>query len=189
VKIGRFIFFAWLLNGCAGGLTLDPSKGYVGVDDSAATYKLPFYLTGVHNVRWTSSDMTVASVTGDDFIGIVIGNRAGTVTIHAETADANGSANVTVESYKAADRMAGAASAMTLGCQASGCHDAAGPDISPSTCGKHSASEILDSIRKGINPEGGQISTGAAPHSFAAPDSIVAWVRSLEPAGIPIHDH
>ena len=79
----------------------------------------------------------------------------------------------------------------TYTCAKSGCHDSAGPDISPSDIGKHTDTQIQAAVTMGANPEGGDISIGAAAHSFALTGDevlgICAYLRALPP-GTPVPD-
>ncbi len=70
-----------------------------------------------------------------------------------------------------------------------GCHDASGPDVTPSGIGKHTDAQLQATVLSGQNPEGGEVAIGAARHSFAmAPmPGIIAYMRSLPP-GVPHAD-
>jgi hypothetical protein len=171
----------------AGGTAvLFPEHVNTGFDQNRG-YAVPVAASGATGITWTSSDPGVATVTGTDALATITGVAAGTVTI---TAKATGTASVTVDvkAYVAGDAATGKTSFDTLGCAAAGCHTPSGPDITPSGLGKHTDAEILAAITQGQNPEGGELSTGAANHSFAAEATIVTYLRSLAPAGTPIDD-
>jgi hypothetical protein len=183
----------FLVAGCggdspsAGGTpTLFPEHVHTGFDQNGS-YVVPVAASGATGVTWTSSDPSVATVTGTDALATVTGLETGTATI---TAGATSTASVTVDvkAYVAGDKATGKTAFDTLGCAAAGCHTPSGPDITPSGVGKHTDAEILAAITAGQNPEGGELSIGAANHSFTADATIIAYLRSIAPTGTPVDD-
>ncbi len=200
----RFLLFiAACAVGCssstppAAGLTVFPSTTlYSGSDPAGggASYKVTIAASGASGVAWTSSDLAVATVSGTDALGTVVAVKAGSATISATAGGATKSIPLTVAAYPAADLAAGATSfKTTYSCAKAGCHDAGGPDVSPSGIGKHTDAQLLAVITMGANPEGGSVSIGAPNHSFAIPANsaesrgICAYLRSLPPA-TPVAD-
>jgi hypothetical protein len=170
-----------------GTLTLFPTTVYTGVEAGGSTYAVPIAASGATGMSWVSSDSSVASVSGSDTEGTVDGVKAGMAQVTASAGMQSAAAMVVVASYTATQRMAGAQSYMKFNCV--GCHGNGGPDITPSGIGKHTDAQILAAATQGANPEGGDISIGKAAHSFAADPGIVAYVRSLAPAGVPHPDN
>jgi hypothetical protein len=186
-----------LLCGCLSGgggmpaptnndLTLFPTTVYTGVEAGGPTYAVPIAASGATGMSWSSSDVGVVTVTGNDTEALVDGAKDGMATVTAKAGTQSASAMIVVTSYTAAQRMAGAQSFTKYNC--GGCHASVGADISPSGIGKHSDAQVLAAATQGANPEGGDISIGKAAHSFAADPGIVAYVRSLAPAGVPHAD-
>jgi hypothetical protein len=170
------------------GPTLFPTAVNTGFDDSGK-YTVPIAVSDATGVVWTSSDPSVATVSGNDTVGTVTGLKVGTATITATAGGSSATATVTVQSYKVVDKNAGQTSYSTSNCAMSGCHDSTGPDITPSGIGKHTDAQIFNAVSMGANPEGGDIAIGKAAHSFSsAPTGISAYLRSLTPAGIPHAD-
>lgn len=167
-------------------LSLFPTSGYAAVFDDGSAGELPLSIMGGAHVSWAAADPHVVRVTGDDASAHALALATGQTAVSASAADGSVSANVTVVRYAASARSAGQASYAKLAC--GGCHGAGGPDITPSGIGKHSDAQIMGAVAHGMNPEGGEVSVGAAQHSFAADPGIVAYLRSLAPAGIPEQD-
>ena len=169
------------------GLTVYPTKGFTGVEDTGARYTLPVSASGTSGMTWSAAEDSICTAMGSDSLGKVAGVMPGGCTVSVTAGTESQIVTVTVASYKAADRSAGAAAYTSLSC--SGCHDiASGPDISPSGIGKHSDDEIFKVVMTGLNPEGGCVSIGCQGHSFAAPDGIVAYLRSLPSKGVPVEE-
>jgi hypothetical protein len=171
----------------ASGVTLFPTLVYTGVEAGGAAYAVPIAASGATGMRWSSSDATVASVSGNDTLGTVDGVKSGMASVTVDSGSESASAMVVVTSYTAAQRMAGAQSNTKFNC--AGCHASMGLDLSPSGIGKHSDAQIIAAATMGANPEGGDIAIGKAAHSFAADPGVVAWVRSLPAAGVPHPDN
>jgi hypothetical protein len=169
------------------GLTLYPTQVYTGVEAGGPTYAVPVAASGASGMSWTSSDTSVASVSGSDTMSNIDGVKQGMAAVTANAGTESASVMVVVTSYTAAQRMAGAQSNTKFNC--AGCHSSMGLDLSPSGIGKHSDAQILAAATQGANPEGGDISIGKAAHSFAADPGVVAWVRSLPAAGVPHPDN
>ena len=176
-----------------GTLSLFPDSAYAGVDDGGGKYVVPVAVINGTKVTWTSSDASVATVTGDDASATVSPVKAGTATITASAGTQSATMTVTVQSYPASARAAGQAAFATYKCAS--CHAAAGgPDITPSGICKHTDAQIQAAVTQGTNPEGGDIKIGKAAHSFAiAPTDaafagIAAFLRSQTPQGIPKPD-
>lgn len=173
------------------GLTVYPATTlYTGVEDRGAKYMVNIAVSGATGVTWTSADPTIATVKGDDTSGTVTTVKAGSTSITAASGQQKKVIPVMVQSYKATDRMAGQGAWNMIGCAKSGCHDAAGPDISPSGIAKHDDAALIAAATMGKNPEGGDISIGAAAHSFVVPNTagLAAYLRSLAPKQIPKAD-
>ncbi|MDB4956922.1 MAG: hypothetical protein JWO36_4491 [Myxococcales bacterium] len=189
------------LFGCTTGsgesLTIYPlTTLFSGADPAGggATYKVTIGAKGASGLTWTSTDPTVATVTGTDSLGTVVSLKEGAATITATSAaGSHQSLPLLVMSYAASDLAAGQAAYDMYSCAKSGCHDLGGPDITPSGIGKHTDPQLLATVTTGFNPEGGEVSIGAAMHSFpiaaGTPEyvGIVAYMRSLPP-GIPKPD-
>src|SRR5262249_15548339 len=167
------------------GLTLYPTAAFTGLDESAK-YSVPIAASGAAGITWTSSDPTIATVSGTDSVATITAVKAGTVTITAKAGTATATATITVESFKSADKATGQTAYATANC--AGCHGASGPDISPSGVGKHTDAQLMACVTQGQNPEGGAVSIGAAAHSFAETTAIVAYLRSIPAAGVPKAD-
>lgn len=173
------------------GLTIYPTTTlYTGVEDTGAKYKVNIAVSGATGVMWTSTDSTVATVQGNDQSGTVTAVKAGSTTITATAGQQKQVVPVMIQSYKESDRTAGQAAWTMFTCAKSGCHDAAGPDVSPSGIAKHDDAALIAAVTLGKNPEGGSISIGAAAHSFAVANAtgIAAYLRSLQPKQIPVSD-
>jgi len=166
---------------------LFPVAVYTGFDE-AGGYKVPIAASGATGITWKSSDSSIAGVSGNDEVATVTGLKAGTVTITASAGGKSSTATVTVEAFTSGDRSAGQAEYSSKNCGSSGCHDASGPDVTPSGIGKHSQDEVMAAIKLGQNPEGGDLAIGAANHSIASDTKIMAYLRSLQPDGIPQND-
>ncbi|MEO7732142.1 MAG: Ig-like domain-containing protein [Kofleriaceae bacterium] len=169
---------------------------YSGIDPAGggASYKVTIAASHATGVTWASLDPTVATVSGTDALGTVVALKAGSTTITALASGATEMIPLTVAAYSASDLAAGAtAYTTTYSCAKSGCHDASGPDVSPSGIAKHTDAQLVAVITAGENPEGGAVSIGAANHSFAIPANsaasrgICAYLRSLPP-GTPVPD-
>jgi hypothetical protein len=173
--------------GAGSALTLFPTAVYTGFEAGGTTYAVPIAASGATGMSWVSSNSSVATVSGSDTVGTVDGVQAGMTQVTASAGMQSASAMVVVTSYAASQRMAGAQSFTKFNC--AGCHGGSGPDITPSGIGKHTDAQILAAATQGANPEGGDISIGKAAHSFAADPGIVAYVRSLAPAGVPQSDN
>lgn len=180
------------------GLTVFPTTTiYSGVESGtgATAYKATIRADGASGVTWKVDDPTIASVTGTDTLGTVTALKAGSTTITVMAGGVTAQVPFTVATYNVSDRMAGAtAFTTTYTCARSGCHDATGPDISPSGIGKHTDAQLDAATTMGKNPEGGDVAIGAAAHSFsiasAAPGyvGIAAYMRALTP-GTPHKDN
>jgi hypothetical protein len=186
-----------LLSGCVS--SVEPSDAldvfpdttlYSGVESGAGAkqYQVTISATAGASVTWQSMDPSIASVTGTNTLGTVSALKVGSTTIVATSGGKSVQIPLTIESYSASDRMS-AASMYTTTCAASGCHDATGPDVSPSGIGKHSDQQLHDVVISGMNPEGGPVSIGAAAHSFgtAPMPGMIEYMRSLPP-GVPHRD-
>lgn len=176
------------------GFSVFPSTTlYSGVESGGgATYKVTIAAMNGKGVVWASADPSIATVSGTDALGTVTSLKAGSTMITATAGGTTLSIPLVVASYRSSDRMA--ASAMWSGtCSKGGCHDASGPDVSPSGIAKHTDAQLDTVVTTGMNPEGGAVAIGAAAHSFViASDSpafagIVATMRSLPP-GTPKQD-
>lgn len=164
-------------------------------------YAAPIGVTSGSGITWASADSTIATVSGNDMEANVTAVKTGSTTITATAGGKSVTVPVTVEAYKASDRMAGAAAyakipGSTMSCAAASCHGPTGvSDITPSGIGKHTDQAIQAAFAMGANPEGGNVSIGVAAHSFAIPSSdpaylgIVAFLRSEPAAGIPKADN
>jgi hypothetical protein len=171
-----------------GAPVLFPTAINTGFDENGH-YSAPVAASGATGVSWTSSDPSVASVSGTDGLAVITGLKAGTATITATAGGQSSTVSVTVAAYTAAAKSAGGAAYKSNGCQNAGCHDSAGPDITPSGIAKHTDDQIVAAATMGANPEGGDISIGAAAHSFkTVPHAIVAYLRSLPSLGTPKQD-
>jgi len=96
---------------------------------------------------------TVATVSGTDALGTVVAHKAGSTTITALASGATRMIPLTVAAYSASDLAAGAtAYTTTYSCAKSGCHDASGPDVSPSGIAKHTDAQLVAVITAGENP-------------------------------------
>jgi hypothetical protein len=168
---------------------LFPTILYVGIESGGHGDTVPVASMGATGIAWASSDATVATVTGDDASATVTAVKAGSATITA-TGGSMATVPVTVLSYMTADRMTGGTYYSAKNCAMAGCHDASGPDITPSGIGKHTDAQILAAATMGANPEGGDVAIGAANHSFVDPGSagIAAYLRWLPAKGIPKAD-
>ena len=171
-----------------GGLTLFPTTVYTGLDEGSK-YSVPIAASGATGITWSSSDPTIATVTGNDTLATITVVKAGSVTITAKSNGTTATATATAATYTAADKATGQASYTSSGCAKSGCHDSAGPNITPSGIGKHTDAQVLATVTMGANPEGGDISIGARAHTFAGVSTpIVAYLRSLAAVGLPNQD-
>jgi mono/diheme cytochrome c family protein len=196
----RHMMFAMIL---AAGCAADPTTGgggpsvfpneqiYAGVyEGGGATGKVTIAAMDATGMSWSSGDTSVATVSGNDTLGTVTAVKAGSTTITAKAGGVSMPVPVMVISYTAAQLSAGSAAFQAQACGS--CHNASGPDISPSGIGKHTDQQIIDATVSGKNPEGGEVSIGAAMHSFAltgdAKIGIAAYVRSLTP-GTPVADN
>jgi hypothetical protein len=197
----RILLVSLVLSGCGGDMTMGtnaantagapvlfPTAVYTGFDETGH-YSVPVAASGATGLTWSSSDPSVASVSGTDASATITGLKAGSATITASAAGATATVTVTVATYVAADKTAGQAAYGSHGCSNKGCHDASGPDITPSGIGKHTDAQLIAAATMGANPEGGDISIGAAAHSFkSVPNGIAAYLRSLPSMGIPNQD-
>ena len=177
-------------------LTVFPTTTlFSGIDPvgGGATYQVTIAASGAKHVTWQSSDPTTATVTGTEMLGTATTLKAGSATITASSSASSIDVPLLIVPYDAADLAAGKAAFDMYACAKSGCHDGHAFDITPSGIGKHTDPQNLTSVQTGYNPEGGEVSIGAANHSFAilsgTPEAtgIVAYMRSLPP-GIPIRD-
>lgn len=187
-----------LAAGCAGPLpqpggtpSVFPNEQiYAGVyEGGAATGKVTIAAMNASGMAWSSADPSIATVSGTDELGTVVAVKPGSTTITAKAGGTVMPIPLTVISYTAAQLSAGQSAFQSSNC--GGCHNATGPDISPSDIGKHTDQQIMDAVLSGKNPEGGDVSIGAAAHSFAltgdAQIGIAAYLRSLTP-GTPTPD-
>ncbi len=160
-----------------GSVTVFPTKVFVGVDESGSMSPAPVALNGASGTAtWSSSDTSIAAVTGDAVSAKISAVKVGgsTVTVKAGSASAN--VTVTVLSYTSAAVASGQQEYKSAGCD--GCHGGAdAPDITPSGVGKHTDDQILGAAKDGQNPEGGAISE--PNHKFAVSTAVVAYLRSL----------
>jgi hypothetical protein len=194
ITILLFSVFVSATSGCGGnsstggasGLAVFPATTlYTGVDEMKG-YSVNVAVLSGSSLTWSSSDPSVASVTGNDQAATITALKAGTATITASAGGAQASIPLTVSSYTAAGRAAGEADYKANGC--ADCHDiAGGPDITPSDLGKHTDNEIITAFTTGQNPEGGTIE---GTHSFKPTDNagLVAYLRSLSPKQVPVKD-
>jgi hypothetical protein len=158
----------------------------------ASPGKITISAMNATGLTWTSQDPSVATVSGSATLGTVTSLKAGSTMIVASAGGQTMPLPITINSYTAAQLTAGQAAFQAQSCASSACHSASGPDISPSDIGKHTDAQILAAVTQGKNPEGGDISIGAANHSFAltgdATTGISAYLRSLPP-GTPTPDN
>jgi hypothetical protein len=158
----------------------------------AAPGKVTIAAMNATSLTWTSQDPSVASVTGTATLGTVTSLKAGSTMIVASAGGQTMPLPITVNSYTAAQLTAGQSAFQAHNCASAGCHSGSGPDISPSDIGKHTDDQIVAAVTQGKNPEGGDVSIGAAAHSFAltgdATVGIAAYLRSLPP-GTPTPDN
>lgn len=197
----RHLLFTMLVAaGCAasppdstgGGPTVFPSEQifaavYTG---GGATGKVTISAMDATGMSWSSADGSVASVAGNDTLATVTGLKAGSTTITATAGGQTISIPLQVISYTAAQLAAGQSAFTSNNCAS--CHTGSELDVSPSDIGKHTDAQILAAAAHGQNPEGGDISIGAAMHSFPlsgdAQIGIAAYLRSLTP-GVPVDDN
>lgn len=188
-----------LLFACGSGtvahtpLAVFPTTVYTGVEDTGAKDSVPVSMDGGTRIFWTASSPAIATVIGGDTSAVIFGVAPGTATVTATAGDKTAAVSVVVTSYLASDRMAGLNFYGEHAC--AGCHQPSGtPDITPSGIGKHSDSQIQAAVAQGQNPEGGEISIGAAAHTFPlthgtpAYNGLVAYLRSLPPTQAPHSD-
>ena len=165
---------------------------YTGFDATGATtYRVPIGIAHLTGVQWASQDPMVATVTGTDALGMVVGINAGLATIDVTAAADVVSIPLQVNAYAAADLAAGA-TAFTTTYACGGCHSgtaaADGPDVSASGIAQHTDAQLLAVITTGITPDGPPVSIGVAMHSFpvaagsAESRGLPAYLRSLTPA-------
>ena len=156
-------------------------------------YAVTIAAMGATGMSWTSSNASIATISGTDSLGTVSAVAVGTATLTAAAGGTTLTIPLTVNSYSAAELSAGAAAWSRVNCAM--CHGpgaTTGGDVGPADIGKHTDDQVIGAITAGQNPEGGEVSIGAASHSFAMSGAdemrgIVAYLRSL-PAGIPVAD-
>jgi hypothetical protein len=168
--------------------------GYFG---GTPTGQVTLRASDMKTATWTSADPTIATISGglDDTgtggLGTATAVAVGMTTLTATSNGQSFSVPLTVESFTAAQVSTGQSTYMTTGCVAESCHDATGPDLTPSGLGKHTDLQIEAAITTAANPEGGMLFTGSASHSFSIQNDalvgLVAYLRSLPP-GTPYPD-
>ena len=196
----RAVLVFWVLAGCtkssSESLTLYPTTTlFSGADPAGGGMPDQVTIAASHasHVTWGSTDISVATVTGTATLGTVSVLKEGNATITATTSSSHASLPLLVTAYAASDLAAGTTAFATYDCAKSGCHDATGSDISPSGIAKHTDPQLAAAITTGYNSEGGEVSIGAAAHSFpiaaGTPEyvGIVAYLRALPP-GTPVPD-
>jgi len=194
----RHLLFTLALAACAttpdgpsGTPTVFPSEQIFASVYSGGTApgKVTVSAMDATGMAWASESSSVATVSGNDTLGTVTAVSAGSTTITATADGQTISIPLQVISYTAAQLSAGQSAFESNNC--AHCHTGSALDISPSDIGKHTDAQILAAASQGQNPEGGEISIGAAMHSFSitgdAQIGIAAYLRSLTP-GIPVDD-
>ncbi len=159
------------------GIAVFPQKVFVGFDESGSMASAPVVLSNASGtVTWTSSDRSIAAVSGGTMYGQISAVGPGITDVRVTADEGSASVFVVAVAYTQADVKAGARDYATLGCGR--CHDGAGaPDITPSGIAKHSDDEIIRAALEGKNPEGGEIRS--PNHRYAISAAIVPYLRSL----------
>jgi hypothetical protein len=174
----------------SGTLTIFPSKLFVGVDDAGHGFLAPLSATGATGLKWSTQSMDF-TVSGDDHGAMVTGMIAGGGDINVTSSDGQMViVPVVVRGYTAASVANGQAGFNTIGCNKSGCHDANGPNITPSGIGKFDDLPLDYWITMGQSLNGGMTvqfhmwnaSTGL---DLQGQMGIVAFLRSQAPKGPP----
>jgi hypothetical protein len=174
----------------SGTLTVFPTQLFVGVDDAGHGFLAPLTVSGATGIKWSTTSMDF-TVSGDDHGAMVTGISAGTGNIDVVSADGQMfTVPVRVRMYTAASVTNGQAGFNSIGCNKSGCHDAQGPNITPSGIGKFDDLPLDYWITMGQSLNGGQTvqfhmwnaSTGL---DLQGQMGIVAYLRSQTPNGPP----
>src|SRR5262249_14816937 len=143
--------------GCGGQdatmISIFPSQVYTAVEDTGARYSVPVAATGAGAANWSTSDSSVAAVSGTDVLGQIVAAGPGATSVEVVGGARSATAGVTVVRYQTSDRMAGEQKYAAFMC--AGCHGSGTPDITPSGIGKHTDEQIQAAITQGLNPEGG----------------------------------
>src|SRR5690242_13429487 len=172
------------------GLKVFPTKLYVGVDDAGHGMQAPLSVSGATGITWSTTSADFA-VSGDDHGAMVTGMIAGNGLITVTAANGESvQVPVTVRSYTAASVANGASGFQTIGCNRGGCHDASGPNITPSGIGKYDDLPLDYWITMGMSLDG---MTTVQFHMWNASTGldlqgqmgIVAYLRSQAPNGPP----
>jgi hypothetical protein len=161
-----------------------------GVDDAGHGFLAPLKVSGATGITWstTSADFLVS---GDDHGAMVTGKMAGGGNIDVVSADGQMvTVPVRVRGYTAASVANGQAGFNQIGCNRAGCHDAMGPNITPSGIGKYDDLPLDYWITMGQSLDG---STTVQFHMWNASTGldlqgqmgIVAFLRSQTPNGPP----
>jgi len=170
-----------------------PAAAYTGVDEQGG-YTVPILATGGDGTFEFSvpSELVLSVAPGaSPDLGVCTAVAGGIGNVEITSGDAVVYVPVTVTPYTAAQKTAGQGVFANNGC--GGCHGPTGanPDITSSGLAEHTEAEILGAVQSGINPEDGSpIPIGG--HSFTLTGDenpgIVAYLRSLAPAGAPAVD-
>lgn len=174
----------------SGTLTVFPAQLFVGVDDAGHGFLAPLTVSGASGITWSTTSMDF-TVSGDDHGAMVTGMIAGGGLIDVASADGQTlTVPVRVRMYTAASVANGQTGFNTIGCNRSGCHDANGPNITPSGIGKFDDLPLDYWITMGQSLDGSSTvqfhmwnaSTGL---DLQGQMGIVAYLRSQAPNGPP----
>jgi hypothetical protein len=171
---------------CAGGGAtapkLFPTAVYLGVEDSGAHYSAPIAVDGASPMGYFVADTSIARASGGDQMLEVGALKVGTTSVTVRNDFGEASASVSVATYSATARAAGAQAWSQFNCAS--CHDF-GPDVTPSGIARRTDQQIAAAVMSGAGPDGGSLATGATPHMYATGDGIVAFLRSLPARSVP----
>jgi hypothetical protein len=163
---------------------LFPATLYLGVEDTGARYAAPIAVGGTSPMAYSIEDASIATATAEDQQVEVGALRVGSTSLVVRNDFGQSSASLTVTTYGASERLAGAQAWQTFNCAS--CHDM-GPDVTPSGIARRTDAQIAAAVGSGVNPDGGDVSIGKSQHSFAVqpPVGIVAFLRSLPARSVP----
>ncbi len=169
------------------GLQVFPTQLYTGVDDGGGHYVVPVAARGETGLMWNTADTSRIMIMGTDNGAMVTALRAGHAQIEVDaSASSSVSVSISVQSYTAAQRAAGQEAVGRIGCQRTYCHDANGPDFTPSGIGRYADLDLQAWILYGKSLRNGTtVQFHMWPLTLTEQMGIVAYLRSQAPRGMP----
>lgn len=168
-------------------LSVWPGNINLGMTDDGMTFSAPLGASGAVGLTWAGEKTTRPRfmITGNDSGATITAKYPGADTLIVTASNMQQvQIPVTVISYPSGSVARGQEAVTRIGCQKSGCHDATGPDYSPSRIVGFDDRDIQQWIINGHSLKtGAMVPNHAWPVTLEEEQGVVAYLRSLPPRG------